>query len=326
MIRTPSSFIEKNATQILLENRWGSHFVKERLAQEDRLQRGELPIRFFAHEIEESHHAFKIITLFLRLLELYPVGIKNALNIQTTYQRFALSSLPKQFQPLRILQLSDLHIDGYRGFGHHLRKKIEPLEFDLAIITGDYSFDLTQGFEETYQELLALIPALDCRYGVYGILGNHDSLYSVSKLEGLGIQMLVNERVQIRTPEGDFWLIGVDDPHHFQLHNLSKALEGVPPQEPSILLSHSPELISQASQMGIDLYLTGHTHGGQFCLPGGLSLFANARCDRRYIRGRWFHENMSGYTTSGTGSSGIFARFNCPPEVCIHTLVPLEPA
>lgn len=322
MIPTSSPFALSLIPRTLLENRWGTTFVKERLAQEDRLRRGELPIRFFAHEIEESHHAFKIFTLFLRLTELYSVGIKNALNVQTVYHRFHLASLPSSFQPLRILQLSDLHIDGYPGFGDYLRKKIEPLPFDLVVLTGDYSFDLTQGFEQTCQELLALLPALRCRYGIYGILGNHDSLQSVPILEQLGIRMLVNERIRIETPEGHFWLVGVDDPHHFQMHDLPKALEGVHRHEPSILLSHSPEVIPQASQLGVDLYLTGHTHGGQICLPGGRSLFSNARCSREYIRGQWTHEKMRGYTTSGTGSSGIFARFNCPPELCIHTILP----
>lgn len=300
--------------------RWGALFVAERLAQEERLRKGDLPIRFFAHEIEESHQAFKIISFLLRLTDLHRMGVRNALDIQITHQRFELFSLPSAFKPIRILQLSDLHLDGHKGFGKHLHQKIAQLSFDLVIITGDYSFDLARNFEPAYLELLDLMPVLQCPYGIYGILGNHDSLHLVPILEHLGIQMLVNERVKIETEHGYFWLVGVDDPHHFQLHDLVRATEGIASHEPLILLSHSPEIIPQASQLGIDLYLTGHTHGGQFCLPGGRSLFLNARCERKFTRGFWDYEKMLGYTTSGTGSSGIFARYNCPPEICIHTL------
>ena len=91
-------------------------------------------------------------------------------------------------------------------------------------------------------------------------------------------------------------------------------------RERRILLAHSPEVIPEASERGFCLYLTGHTHAGQICLPGGWPPMVNARCPRRYIAGAWTFNGMAGYTSRGTGSSGVFARFNCPPEVVIHIL------
>jgi uncharacterized protein len=116
------------------------------------------------------------------------------------------------------------------------------------------------------------------------------------------------------------WLIGLDDAHFYGLHDFDKALQGTATDAAKILLVHSPELIPQAAARGFGLYLTGHTHAGQLCLPGGHPVLLNARCARRYTAGPWQFNGMSGYTSAGVGSSGIFARFFCPPEIVIHTL------
>ena len=89
----------------------------------------------------------------------------------------------------------------------------------------------------------------------------------------------------------------------------------------TILLSHSPETHREAAALGYDLQLSGHTHGGQICLPGGIPILHNAPgCRRELIAGPWREGSMLGYTSRGAGAAGVAARFFCPPEITIHTL------
>ena len=115
---------------------------------------------------------------------------------------------------------------------------------------------------------------------------------------------------------------GVDDPHFFQTDDLERALAGRPDGAFSLLLSHSSLLHPRAEAAGVRLMLSGHTHGGQFCLPGGLSLLNNTRSPRRLLKGAWRHGNLHGYTSRGIGCTGLPLRFNCPPELVVHILEP----
>ena len=85
-------------------------------------------------------------------------------------------------------------------------------------------------------------------------------------------------------------------------------------------LVHSPEAVAQAAAAGIDLYLTGHTHAGQICLPGGIPIMTNSTVGRSYASGLWRYGNMVGYTSSGIGVSGLPLRFNSQGEVTHITL------
>ena len=87
-----------------------------------------------------------------------------------------------------------------------------------------------------------------------------------------------------------------------------------------ILLQHSPELLDEAAAEGVSLYLTGHTHGGQICLPGGVPIMTNVKSPRRYARGLWKHGAMTGYTTMGVGVSVMPVRFFSKGEVAVITL------
>jgi hypothetical protein len=83
---------------------------------------------------------------------------------------------------------------------------------------------------------------------------------------------------------------------------------------------HTPELVDEAAAAGVDLYLCGHTHGGQICLPWIGPIIVNANCPRRYARGLWRHRHMQGYTSPGVGTSGVPVRFFCPPEIGVIEL------
>ena len=87
-----------------------------------------------------------------------------------------------------------------------------------------------------------------------------------------------------------------------------------------ILLQHSPELLDEAAAASVALYLCGHTHGGQICLPGGIPLMTNIRTPRRYASGLWQHGDMTGYTSVGVGVSVMPLRFFSKGEVAVITL------
>jgi predicted MPP superfamily phosphohydrolase len=142
----------------------------------------------------------------------------------------------------------------------------------------------------------------------------------VPTLEEGGIQMLLNEHAVLEHSGEKIWLAGVDDPHYYETDNLDKALEGVPEDGFTILLAHSPEICRKAAFAGVDLYLCGHTHAGQICLPGGRPLLINSKCPHQCHSGLWSFEEMTGYTSRGAGTSSVDVRFNCPPEITVHTL------
>ena len=134
--------------------------------------------------------------------------------------------------------------------------------------------------------------------------------------------MLLNECVAIRSGSASIYLAGVDDAHFYRADNIEKAGADIPHQCVSILLSHTPEIYRQAAHAGFDLMLSGHTHGGQICLPGGIPILLEADLPRALARpARGDMLEMAGYTSVGAGSSVLPVRFNNRPEITLHQLV-----
>ena len=101
---------------------------------------------------------------------------------------------------------------------------------------------------------------------------------------------------------------------------IAQAAEPIPEAAFAILLSHTPEIYKQASHAGFDLLLSGHTHGGQICLPGSIPVTLDSVLPRRLGAGAWHYSKMLGYTSVGAGSSVVAVRYNCPPEITLHRL------
>jgi predicted MPP superfamily phosphohydrolase len=263
----------------------------------------------------------RTVALMLRATRLYGRAQRNALALSVRERPVAVRDLPPPFDGVRLLHLSDLHLDGYPGFGGRIAAEVRGQQFDLAVLTGDFRYHEAGRYRSTIEELAALVPVLGCRFGAYGILGNHDFVEMAPLIEQAGVRMLLNEAVALEADGARLWLVGLDDPHFYGLYDFEKALRGVPSTEPRLLLAHSPEIVSEAAARGFCLYLTGHTHGGQMCLPGGFAPYVNVHCARDQIVGAWHRDGMEGYTSAGVGASGVFGRFFCPPEIVIHRLV-----
>jgi predicted MPP superfamily phosphohydrolase len=123
-----------------------------------------------------------------------------------------------------------------------------------------------------------------------------------------------------RTESIELCLIGIDDPNFYKTHNLERALDGAPSDTTKVLLSHAPQTYIMVEEKGIDLLIAGHTHGGQICLPGGYLIMHDRSAPRRILSGAWREGKLQGYTSRGTGGSGLPVRLNCPAEVTLHTL------
>jgi predicted MPP superfamily phosphohydrolase len=235
-----------------------------------------------------------------------------------------LKRLPKQLEGLRIAQITDLHI-GLTRDGTWLAgvvAEVNELAADIVVITGD----LVDGTVAELQDQVRALGDLRARYGVYFVTGNHEYFSGVDEwtayLRSLGIRVLRNERVAIHAGAVSFDLAGVDDfrsgRYPGQGADLPKALAGRDPQRLVILLAHQPAAIDEAAQHGVDLQLSGHTHGGQIW-PWGYMV----RLQQPYVSGLHKHGDTDTqiYVSKGTGYWGPPMRLGAPAEITHITLL-----
>jgi predicted MPP superfamily phosphohydrolase len=259
-----------------------------------------------------------IVRLGLKVTGLAGCAHRNFLDVQIVENAVTLPGLPAEFDGFRLLQLADLHCDLDPSLVDVVVDRLRQVTCDAAVLVGDYHNEIAAVHDLSLELMGRLIPHLPQTR--FGVLGNHDFIEKVAFLENAGLPILLNESACLERAGRRLWICGVDDPHFFQTHDLARARAAVPPGEIAVLLSHSPETWREAADCGYALMLSGHTHGGQLCLPGGFPLIVNAPVPRRLVAGPWREGAMAGYTSRGTGSCGVAARLFCPPEITIHTL------
>lgn len=274
-------------------------------------------LKFFHLENWYSFHSF--IRFSLRLLGLHGIGKRNARKLVVQKNQFCLTNLPSEFNHYTILHISDLHLDMHQDIPGVLIQAIDNLEYDICVLTGDFRAQTYGDYSRALAAMAEVQPHI--RKPTYAILGNHDSIRMVPGLESLGIKVLLNEAIVLERGAEKIFLAGIDDPHYYRTDNIEKAFSHIPQEAISILLSHSPEIYKHAAHVHCKVFLCGHTHGGQICLPGGKAVILNANCPRNFCSGNWQFHGMYGYTSRGSGVSMVDVRFNCPAEVTLHTLV-----
>jgi len=276
--------------------------------------------------IENSEWFPLAVDCVLGALRLSEAARRNALDYRLRRLTLRHPAVPEAFDGFTLLHLSDLHADGIPDKGEKLRRLLLATPCDAALVTGDFRY-LTYG--DSREALGATREILLCarhRHGLYGVLGNHDFIEMLPGLEAAGMTILLNESAQLTNDGQSVWLLGVDDPHFYGAADLERARRGVPRDAFTILMCHSPEYEAEARQAGMGLFLCGHTHGGQICLPGGTPLFTNTPGPRRLAAGPWRSGGMFGHTSRGLGVACFPARFFCPPEATLITLVRGEAA
>jgi uncharacterized protein len=274
--------------------------------------------RYHRLYIENLASLMRMLRYGLTFSRLRQRGLQNCLDIQVVERTVQFPGLPAAFNGYRILHLSDTHLDLHPALTPAILDCLAPLEYDLAVVSGDYRASTYGPYQAAMQETEKVIRAL--KSPALGILGNHDFLEFVPFLESYGLKMLLNETVRLERDGKVIYISGVDDPHFYEVDDLQRARNNIPLESFSILLAHSPEIYREAAASGFNFMLCGHTHAGQICLPGRIPLVINADCPRSKAARAWEHAGMQGYTSPGTGTSGVPARFFCPPEITIHVL------
>lgn len=296
-----------------MRGRWRA--FRDRLERR-KLKRSERRLQYRTHYFEK---VVRFLSVGLRASGLWGVGLRNASRPVLVRYDARLPGLPAAFDGYRLLHLSDLHIDFLPQLVEAVGRLITDVEVDLAILTGDYYGRYGQEDAELAQPYQTIFRAINSRDGIVAILGNHDSAGVADIMASLGAFVLVNESVALARDGEEIYLTGTDDVHHYWSPSARRALEATPHDRMRIALVHTSELADEASQLGYALYLTGHTHGGQICLPGGVPVITMGM-QRAYSAGMWRLGSMIGHTSRGVGASTIPIRFNCPSEVALITL------
>jgi uncharacterized protein len=274
--------------------------------------------RFPVFDVEGRYSLHWLLRTALRLAGLYGRGCRNAERVEVRRNVVSSRRLPSRFAGFTILHISDLHVEMSQGANQHLRALVGDLRYDLCVLTGDYRSRTFGPFAAAVDGLRALRAQL--RDPVYAVLGNHDTIHMVPPLEGMGIGVLLNESTTIVRGDQRIHLAGIDDAHFYRVDHIPAAAAGIPAGEFSILLSHTPEIYRQAAQAGFDLLLSGHTHGGQICLPASIPITLEAVLPRHMGSGAWTYRQMQGYTSVGVGACIVPVRLNCPAEITLHHL------
>jgi predicted MPP superfamily phosphohydrolase len=246
-----------------------------------------------------------------------------------------IPDLPVTFSGLKLVQLTDFHC-GRQVTAAYLAEAVELAQMqgpDLVVLTGDF---VHKGFRHI-QTVAKVLGRLQAPLGVFAVLGNHD--FSVRNALGMrrhkhlhravaegltahGIRVLHNETVTLVRHGARLHLAGVEDLWS-RVCDLDRALAGLCPSVPRLVLAHNPQTVEQLAGRRCDLMLSGHTHGGQINLPGlgRLTLGANGK---RFAAGMYYHRKTLLYVNKGVGF-GFRVRYGVRPEVAVFVLRPGHP-
>ncbi|MBF9129431.1 metallophosphoesterase [Plantactinospora sp. S1510] len=253
-------------------------------------------------------------------------GVRTALGPpQIDRVQIPLAKLPRSMDGLRIATVSDIHIGPLAGRAHTERivATINRLDADVVAVVGD----LVDGTVGELGDAAAPLRDLRARYGSFFVTGNHEYYSGVEEwvveVDRLGLRVLQNQRQEILARGGVLDLAGVNDLAGDTLDvaagpDFDAALGGRDPGRPVVLLAHQPINVYEAAKHGVDLQLSGHTHGGQivpFSYLVGLQ--------QPVVSGHATIDGTQLYVTNGAGFWGPPVRVGAPPQV---TLVELRSA
>jgi len=269
---------------------------------------------------EKVQWRWGVLDLLLRVGLIRNVGLRNALDVRVENVELLFGHLPKGFDNVRILFVTDLHLDGTIPLTDKVLSIIGNIDYDYCILGGDYTYGRNANPDHFYSQIEQIAELLGKKSRVFGILGNYD-LYRIAELlEGHGVEMLINEGICIERKGDKLYLAGMDDPSHYKADDIVITDGNTWNGAFKIMVCHSPAKYKESARAGYSLYMAGDTHGGQICLPGGFVVFCGPTADRKMASGKWSYNGMIGYTSRGVGTSKIKMRYFCPPEITVITL------
>jgi predicted MPP superfamily phosphohydrolase len=272
----------------------------------------------------------RIILFILLFAEIVYFFYLETNSIEITVQDIEDNELANVIGGVKVVHISDLHVKKAGRREKRLVELMRQIDPDIIFITGDFLLD-NRLIEPCIETLRCLSD-----YLVVAVLGNSDYLSNgknvntevfVEEIRGMGIKVLMNEaiKVTISRPEYDdkscVYIIGLDD-NYLGFDDIFTAMNNVPGESPKILLAHTPNIVEKIKTDGINLILSGHTHGGQICLPFIGPVYYNGECNARkkYYSGL-FKEDIFLYVNRGIGTSLIPVRLFCRPEITVFRFI-----
>jgi len=251
-------------------------------------------------------------------LSAYGILVRRRLFV-TRRVEVPIENLDASLDGYRIVHLSDLHIGALtpKSWGERWVRAANRLGADLAVITGDM---VTSG-TAFHHDIASVVAGLRARDGTVVSMGNHDYFGGdgeplMSLLREAGVRLLRNEGFVLRDA---LWVAGIDDTWT-RRHNLGAALADRPDGMPTLLLSHDPDEFRSASRHGVDLVLSGHTHGGQVAFPLLARHVNLSRLSHQYHLGLYRRGKSTLYVHPGLGTTGPPIRLGVAPAIVEITL------
>jgi predicted MPP superfamily phosphohydrolase len=252
-------------------------------------------------------------------------NISGSDEFEVVHKTVRMPGLPAKLRGLRLAMISDIHSGPYMSRDEMMPfvDRINRLKPDVVLIPGDF----VDRDNEEAEPVCEALSKLKARYGVYGSTGNHDYFadadYVSNELQHAGVRMLRNEHALLDIRGEQLALIGLDDVrtgHPFDAL-FKQAVEGLHPGTPNIVLCHKPYYLEEASEWGVNLMVSGHTHGGQIVLARIFgTVITPATLLSGYVEGLYRLDHTQLYVTRGIGTVGLPVRINCPPEITVLTL------
>lgn len=242
-----------------------------------------------------------------------------------TTQTFTAPKL-RSGPPLRVLHIGDIHVERVTPRERHLNRLVAELQPDMIVFSGDFVNLSNTDDPQSEAAIREIISAWKAPYGVYAVSGTPlvEPMARVQAfVEGTGVKLLKNQWLSIDVPNGRFNLLGLVTTHDMDKDRamLKKMAALAPSDGINMLLMHTPDIAPEANDSGmIDLYVCGHTHGGQIRLPFYGAIFSSSHLGTKFIMGRYELGKTTLYTMRGVGLEGLGApraRFLCPPEIVL---------
>lgn len=272
--------------------------------------------------------AFLVLELAGTLSYIWGLAIEPQ-HLSMTELAITSPHLPAGAKPIRMLHLSDLHIERLTQREEKLVQLVEDAQPDLIVISGDYLNVSYRRDPEAIEQVRHLLSRLKAPYGVYAVLGTPGvDLPDIAPRHFMNtdIHLLRRDMIEVDLHDGrKLVLLGLDCTHDSEYDGrlLGRLADLAPHDTTRVFLYHSPELMPVAPDHELDLYLCGHTHGGQVRVPGFGALFTSATTGKRYEMGRYDENGTTLYVSRGIGLEGLSIpriRLFCPPEMTLITI------
>jgi uncharacterized protein len=254
-----------------------------------------------------------VLTLFL--LVVYSTWIEP-FRLGVSYEQLQVPGVSS----LRILHIGDMHLERITFRERLLNRLVAELQPDAILFSGDFVNISYSDDPTTADQIRQIIGEWSAPMGVYCVPGTY-TVESIEQVRGFvdgldNLRLLEDEWVQV----GDMHIFGMVTTHRMaedqsKLRQLTASREG-----PKVLLTHAPDVAPVADELGYNLYLCGHTHGGQIRFPLIGAVFSGSALGMQFVMGRYDLDNVTVYTSRGVGLEGMGApraRFLCPPEIIL---------